>query len=309
MKTNVPAGKYVVAVSGGVDSVVLLDLLARQDEAPLTSYLVDEPVSTSEPEHLQLVVAHFDHGIRQDSADDRRHVAMLAKKYRLPFVYDSGNLGPDASEADARTARYAFLARAQQASGALGLITAHHQDDVLETAIINLLRGTGRKGLSSLTSNETVIRPLLEVPKSEIIKYAMQHELQWREDSTNLNTDYLRNHIRHDLLKSWSDMDKQRLLDIARHMRAVNHELDEILAADTSGNLNREWFVLLPHNVAREVMATWLRRHSVRYFDRGTLERLTVAAKVSEPGKAIDIVKGHSMYVHKRHLALMRSER
>src|SRR4051794_16456164 len=132
MKIYVGPGKYVVAVSGGVDSVGLLDLL-RMDPG------------------VKLTVSHFDHGIRDDSHLDRAHVQALARRYQLPFVYDKGALGPGASEAEARTARYQFLDNVKTKTGAHAIVTAHHQDDVLETAIINLLRGTGRKGLSSLT--------------------------------------------------------------------------------------------------------------------------------------------------------------
>jgi tRNA(Ile)-lysidine synthetase-like protein len=237
MKIQVEPGKYVVAVSGGVDSVVLLDLLRMYPG-------------------VHVVVAHFDHGIRDDSHLDRAHVQTLAQRYQLPFVYDKGRLGPGASEADARTARYDFLRKAQVASSADAIITAHHQDDVLETAIINLLRGTGRKGLSSLTSGEGIIRPLLEVPKSEIIDYAKRHRLQY-----------------------------------------------------TQGDLDREWFILLPHAVSREVMASWLRGRNIRDFDRHALERLTVAGKTAEHGKVIDIVRGHKMKVGMQHLALEHPER
>jgi tRNA(Ile)-lysidine synthase len=290
MKIDVGPGKYVVAVSGGVDSVVLLDLLRMHPGVKLT-------------------VAHFDHGIRDDSHLDRAHVEALARRYRLPFVYDKGRLGPGASEAEARKARYKFLDNVKTKTGADAVVTAHHQDDILETAIINLLRGTGRKGLSSLVSGEGIIRPLLDIPKSEIIDYAKRHGLKWREDSTNTNTDYLRNRIRHELLPTWSPHDKQRLLDVSRRMRLVNQQIDEIMGQNLRSNLQREWFVLLPHNVSREVIASWLRQHNIREFDHVTLERLTVAAKVAEPGKAIDIVKGHQMHIGKQELALKHHER
>lgn len=285
MQFEIPTGKYVVAVSGGVDSVALLDLLRLHPG-------------------VKLVVAHYDHGIREDSNEDKRHVQRLAKRYGLPFVYDAGHLGPGASEAEARDARYAFLRRVQRASGADAIVTAHHQDDVLETAVMNLLRGTGRKGLSSLVSGEGIIRPLIDVPKTELIDYAKRHGLTWREDSTNANTDYTRNHIRHNVLSKWSAADKQRLIDLVKTMRQVNQEIDDALAGSVQGSLNREWFALLPHTVAREVMAAWLRQHDVRDFDSPMLERLTVAAKVAEPGKAIDIVKGRVMQVGKQDLAL-----
>lgn len=290
MKIEVEPGKYVIAVSGGVDSIVLLDLLRMYPGVKLT-------------------VAHFDHGIRDDSHLDKRHVERLARRYKLPFVYDAGRLGPGASEADARHARYAFLKKVQASTGAGAIITAHHQDDVLETAIINLLRGTGRKGLSSLTSGEGIIRPLLDVPKTEIIDYAKRHGLAWREDSTNQSQDYLRNRIRHEMLPSWSARDKQSLLDTTRRMRALNAQIDEAIGPNIQGDLERSWFILLPHLMSREIIASWLRYHSIRDFDRHTLERLAIAGKTAEPGKVIDIVNGHRMRVGKRRLALETAER
>lgn len=290
MRIEMKPGSYVVAVSGGVDSVVLLDLLRLYPGVRVT-------------------VAHYDHGIRQDSAADRAFVRELARRYRLPFVYDAGNLGAGASEAEAREARYAFLHHAERASGADALVTAHHQDDVLETVIINLLRGTGRKGLSSLTSGEGVIRPLLGVPKSEIIDYAKRHGLTWHEDSTNLSDDYLRNRVRHAVLPRWSSAQKEQMLDISRRMQGVNSELDELLARAVEAELAREWFAGLPHEVAREVMATWLRLHGIGDFDAAALERLTVAGKVAAPGKSIDIIKGRAMLVGNDFLALSGQER
>jgi len=236
-------------------------------------------------------------------------VQQLAKRHKLPFIYDTAEFGPGASEAAARKARYEFLRRTRTASGAQAIITAHHQDDVLETAVINLLRGTGRKGLTSLTSGEGIIRPLLDVPKSELIDYAQRHGLQWHEDTTNNDTNYLRNRIRHVVLPSWSDHDKRQLLDILARMRQINARLDHLLDDSLEPQLRRDWFVLLPHNVAKETIASWLRARDIRDFDRNTLERLVVAGKISEPGKAIDIVKGHSMLVSRDHLALQATER
>lgn len=126
----VPPGTYIVAVSGGVDSVVLLDMLAKQAD-------------------LQLVIAHFDHGIREDSKQDALFVAHLAAKYHVPFESERVELGHGASEALAREKRYAFLRMMFKKYNADAIITAHHQDDVIETSMINILRGTGRHGLSS----------------------------------------------------------------------------------------------------------------------------------------------------------------
>jgi tRNA(Ile)-lysidine synthase len=265
---------------------------------------------------VKVTVAHFDHGIRDDSHLDRAHVEALARRYRVPFVYDKGRLGPGASEAEAREARYAFLKKVRDMTGADALVTAHHENDVLETAIINLLRGTGRKGLSSLTNGEGIIRPLLDVPKSEIIDYAKRHGLVWREDGTNKNTNYLRNKIRNDVLPSSSLHDRRKLLTVSRRMRDVNQQIDRLISdvippsADLAApSLDRGWFILLPHNVSREVMAGWLHNQGVRDFDRSTLERLTVAAKTAANGKAIDVVKGHRLHVNRDDLALRVAER
>src|SRR4051812_28994279 len=106
MKSLVPAGRYVVAVSGGVDSMVLLDLLARQPD-------------------LQLTVAHLDHGIREDSIKDRQLVQQVAQTHGLPFVYNRVELGAGTSEAAARQARYEFLHQVRRNSLAQAIITAH----------------------------------------------------------------------------------------------------------------------------------------------------------------------------------------
>ena len=290
MRIDIAPGTYIIAVSGGVDSVVLLDLLRLDPRA-------------------KVIVAHYDHGIRPDSPRDREFVQHLAETYQLPFIYDEGHLGPEVSEAAARKARYQFLHKARETSGADAIVTAHHQDDVLETALINLLRGTGRKGLSSLKSTDVVKRPLLHASKQEIKDYARRHGLRWREDSTNQDTKYLRNHVRHNLMPQFTPEQRRQLVEVTSRMREVNAELDQLLASHLQPALSREWFTMLPHDIALEVMAAWLRWHEVADFDRHTLERLTVGAKVARPDKAIDIVKGHRMMVGKSHLALARAER
>lgn len=276
-------GTYVVAVSGGVDSVALLHMLHQQPD-------------------LKLVVAHYDHGIREDSAEDRRLVQRLAEEYQLPYIYDEGRLGAGTSEAEARTARYAFLRRVQAASEAQAVITAHHQDDVLETAIINLLRGTGRKGLTSLQSTADIQRPLLSVSKAAIRAYAQDQGLRWREDSTNQDESYLRNYVRHQLLTRFSPAERQQLLDIVAEAKITNQELDTLLvkylqAQSVSGGLNRVYFNALSHNVAREVLADWLRQHGITSFDAKAIERLVVVAKTGRPGQRYPIVQNHHMVI------------
>ncbi|HEX8227524.1 MAG TPA: tRNA lysidine(34) synthetase TilS [Candidatus Saccharimonadales bacterium] len=288
-------GRYIIAVSGGVDSMVLLDLLRLQPGMSLT-------------------VAHFNHGIREDSAEDRKLVQRIAGLYGLPFRYAEGRLGPGASEAAAREARYAFLHEIRKSVGADAVVTAHHQDDVVETAILNIIRGSGRKGLTSLRSTEFVRRPLLHAMKSQILEYAEHHDLEWREDSTNADDTYVRNHIRHTIVPRLGADGRQGLVNILDSARITNDEIDITVDAmlhdiTADGRLNRQSFILLEHAVAREVLAQWLRSQGFRELDRRLLERITLAAKTYTVGKSADIGGGRILRVCKNYLALEVTER
>lgn len=284
-----------MAVSGGVDSMVLLYLLANKPG-------------------VKLIVAHFDHGIRDDSAADRRLVQQAAKHYGLPFVYDQGQLGSGASEAEARVARYEFLRHVHKASKARAIVTAHHKDDLLETAIINILRGTNRRGLTSLRSRGDVVRPLLKIAKQELIAYAKANQLSWREDSTNQDTRYIRNYVRHRLITLYSPETREYLLTELEELAELNDRLDTALINQLhtqpgTYELDRHWFIMLPHAAAREIMATWLRERGAKEFDAKRLELLTIAAKTFESGKRADVDAWYYIEVGKGKLALMTRDR
>jgi tRNA(Ile)-lysidine synthase len=275
MNVRIKSGMYVVAVSGGVDSMALLHMLAQKPK-------------------LKLVVAHFDHGIRPDSKEDRKLVQKVAKHYDLPYVLGLGRLGPKASEEKARNARYAFLRKVMTEQGAEAIITAHHQDDMLETAILNLLRGTGRRGLTSLKSTKDLRRPLLHMTKKDIWDYAADHNLEWREDGTNEDDQYLRNYVRHNILGRFGQEGRESLLKRVERARSINREIDDIIEQDLAkqpagDQLDRNWYLKLPYAVATEVMVTWLRRNGIGNFDRDLIENLVVAAKTKRPGKLADI--------------------
>lgn len=258
---------------------------------------------------IHLVVAHFDHGIREDSDEDRKLVEHVALSRGLPFIYERGYLGAFASEATARQARYEFLHRLCQQVGAAAIITAHHQDDLIETAVINMIRGTGRKGLSALASTEDVIRPLLGVTKQDIYDYARQAAITWREDSTNEHDSYLRNYIRHQVVSRLNTAQRATLLAYISKAQDINPLVDTLLLesmgnADKSSELDRKWFIQLPHAVSCEVLAAWLRQNNIRAFDRVLIERLVVAGKVAIPGKQVDIIAGFLLKVSKTILQI-----
>lgn len=287
MQIKIKRGKYVVAVSGGVDSVVLLDVLAKHPD-------------------LKLIVAHFDHGIRQDSSKDREFVAGIAKKYNLSFVYEEGKLGAKASEEQARKARYDFLETVRIKHKADAIITAHHQDDVLETICINILRGTKRKGLSSLTNTTTLQRPLLEYSKQEILQYAKLHNLQWREDTTNAEHKYLRNKIRHTVIPNLTDDQKHQLITTYKQAKDINKQADALLdgLGAAQEKLAKKLVLATDHQLACEIIAHWLRAQGLPAFDSKIVERLVVSAKTLQPGKQVPIYGGHNMIVGREELMI-----
>ncbi|HEX6461652.1 MAG TPA: tRNA lysidine(34) synthetase TilS [Candidatus Saccharimonadales bacterium] len=248
-----PAGVYVLAVSGGIDSVVLLDMLAKQPQ-------------------LELIVAHVNHGIRPDSGEDAVFVQQLAKKYGCRYEATSLQLGASASEEQAREARYAFLKKVQRRHAAKAIITAHHADDVVETILINLIRGTGWRGLCSLRSEGGLVRPLLNVYKQEIAAYAKKHRLGWREDSTNQSNHYLRNYIRLQLLPKLLLSDprlKAKLHNLWQQQCMLRGKIEAEIEglyqhiADRTG-LKRAAFEQLEPAIADEILRHYLLKQGVR---------------------------------------------
>jgi tRNA(Ile)-lysidine synthetase-like protein len=289
MEVNLEPGVYVIAVSGGVDSVALLNMLSIKN-------------------NLKLIVAHYDHGIREDSENDKHFVDNLAKTYHLPFVFDIGVLGPDASEAIARQYRYQFLEKVRKATGARAILTAHHQDDLLETMFINVLRGTGRKGISPLQTNPYVTRPLLGMTKQMLLDYAKTQKLAWREDATNQDSKYLRNYLRNIILPKITPAQRAELVRLATEAHPRNQLIDELLtnqlhSQHSLDHLNRLWFCQLPHSVAREFIGHWLRLNLIS-FDARTIERLVVQLKTQAPGTTIMINSGWTFQLVKNDIRL-----
>lgn len=275
MRVTVGPGTYVVAVSGGVDSMVLLDILRQQPR-------------------VKIIVAHFDHGIRNDSAQDRKLVQQIAKKHGLPFVYHEAKLGNNTSEDKAREARYAFLRSVQKTSGAKAIVTAHHEDDLLETAIMNLLRGSGRRGLTSLRSTDGIVRPLLEHSKERIYDHAHSYKIAWREDSTNTDTNFRRNYIRANILPKLTPGQRAQLLILIQDLANINDELDDLIASflhqqPARNALDKKWFIGLPHNVAKEVLYAWLRHRGAKNINKKTIERLVAGIKTGKTGQLLDV--------------------
>lgn len=257
--------RYIVAVSGGVDSVVLLHQVVTAGEH-------------------DVIVAHFDHGIRTDSAADARFVAGLAAHYGVPFVARREELGAQASEDRARTRRYEFLRTMARQHGA-DIMTAHHRDDVLETIAINCLRGTGWRGLAVL-SNPTVVRPLLAMTKQQIYDYARAHRLEWVEDSTNQGDDYLRNRLRRRALPYVSAPTKDAVVVLWRAQCQLREEIDaEMTTLRRSGAVFSRYFMTqIDATVAEELLRGCIAAAQGRPPTRPQAARALLAIKTGRAG-------------------------
>ena len=247
---------------------------------------------------IELIVAHFNHGIRPDSLEDEKLVAKAALKYNLPFEAGHGNLGPGVSEEQARTARYNFLESVVKEHKAKGIITAHHQDDLIETAFINILRGTGRTGLSSISSSK-IHRPMLRVPKKEILAYAKKNNIVWREDSTNSDTKYLRNYIRRHITPGLTREKKAEIVNNLDKVAKINKIIDKEIATlshlHQENHLDRRAYVMLPTQVGEELLVNWLRQNRLGDFDKNTIKRLGAAIKTGQPGSEHDVTGGRKL--------------
>ncbi len=280
---------YIVAVSGGVDSVVLLHKLI-----------------TVKPLHINYIVAHFDHGIRPDSSDDAEFVRKIATKLQIEFELGEGKLGPKASEEEARRKRYGFLRATAKKHNAMAIITAHHQDDVLETMIVNILRGTSPRGLIGFTQKD-ILRPLINKTKKELIDYAHSHKLDWHEDSTNSDPNYMRNYVRINFMPKL-ESHKKDFLKIREATVEAYREIDDLtkkmlVQTMKKEELVRSRFVILPYVVQKELMATMLRMRGI-VIDRKMVERSVIAVKTLQPGKHIELTKDAKLLSGKKSVKL-----
>lgn len=272
--------KYVLAVSGGVDSVVLLDMIAHDGTFKKLHF-----GGASWPEDF--IVAHFDHGIRPESGNDAEFVRQLSSDYTVEFVGDAENLGLDASEALARSRRYEFLQSVADRFTDAKIVTAHHQDDLLETIVMNLIRGTGWRGLAPMANG--IVRPLLGQSKAEIVSYAIDHDLQWRDDPTNFSAKYFRNRVRN-VTASMLPNDRRKLLDYYVRQRRVRDDIElEIqkthnsvaeVKSDTI-KIRRYFLIMIPDGVAIELLG----RVTERLLTRPQLRRLLLFARAARSGK------------------------
>ncbi|MEZ4854125.1 tRNA lysidine(34) synthetase TilS [Flavobacterium sp.] len=191
MQNNFPflcESKIFIAVSGGIDSMVLVDLLLQSQ--------------------LKFTILHCNFQLRGEESDSETYfIRTFCKQKQIPYIIKFFETEKYAIanklsiQLAARELRYSWFQEEIEKKGNGFLLTAHHADDNLETFIINLSRGTGIDGLTGIPEqNENIIRPLLPFSRAEIISYANENRLEWKEDSSNASDKYLRNKIRHQIV-------------------------------------------------------------------------------------------------------------
>ncbi|UCC66080.1 MAG: tRNA lysidine(34) synthetase TilS [Deltaproteobacteria bacterium] len=231
-----PGEQLGVAVSGGIDSVVLMDILA----------------SLSEELQISLMVLHLNHGIRGEEAErDKRFVQDLSKRYTLPFLAKKVDVPGYMREASlslqeaARELRYRFFAEAMETHNLDKVALGQSADDQAETVLMRFIKGGGTRGLTGIPyiREGRYIRPLLDIWRKELQGYAEQKGLTFVQDSSNQKRTYLRNRIRHELLpylREYNPNIKERLRQLAQIMGEDNLYLEELAQEVTEGIVKGE---------------------------------------------------------------------
>lgn len=204
-RLELAAGPAIVAVSGGPDSVALLDLLAGSSGAA----------------RLSLHVAHLDHGIHPESAGVLEMVRSLAGRYGLPFHGARVELGPAATETTARKVRYDWLEKLASSLDAEVIFTAHQRDDQVETVLMRILRGTGPAGLAGMTLRQgRLVRPLLRVPRALLLDHVRARALPTWDDPANRDPRHQRSWVRTAMLPFL----RERIPDIDRRLERLSRQ-------------------------------------------------------------------------------------
>jgi tRNA(Ile)-lysidine synthase len=267
-------GGLLVGVSGGVDSVALLHALVAIGRQP--------------------VVLHFDHGWRRESGADAAWVGVLAAGLGLKYAGGKMRSGKKHREAEARTARYAFFAKAARRLRCPHLILAHHADDQVETFLLQLLRGAGAagRGMEPMAKRDGLVlhRPWLGVWRKEIMVYARREKFAWREDATNRDPRHRRNLIRQTVLpylrRRLGPAVAENLWRAAEIARGESAWLDELCGAEADGTeLAVAALRTAPLARQRRTILRWLQAYGVEDIGFADVESVRGLLEQAKPAK------------------------
>ena len=275
MRNFPPDARYLIGVSGGRDSIALLHWLVNLG-------------------YDRLIVCHLNHQLRGQSSDaDARFVQKLAAKYQVGFELGAANVRALARkkkmslETAAREARYSFFSRAAERRRCHKIFLAHHADDLVETFLLNLIRGAGLTGLGGMRDvssrqihgiDLTILRPMLSIWRSDIDKYLREYHLRFREDATNRNLVPTRNRIRNRIIPYLEKI-------LGRNIRhniwrtaiiAAEEEkwLDNWVPDSINAHLSVPKLRSLPVALQRRAILKWLRAQNISEIGFDVIERV-----------------------------------
>lgn len=284
-------GNWLLAVSGGMDSMVLLDAAAKTLD------------------HDRLAVATFDHGTGPAATEACALVARTALDLGVGCVAGAAS-GIARSESEWRRARWTFLLDVAARLGAT-VVTAHSADDQVETVVIRILRDAGARGLAGLFANSPVARPMLETTRAEINRYAIGAEIRFVTDPSNLDRRYLRNRIRHDLLPAIENASpgfSRSLLEISEKAAAWRAQMEAValsfhMMSDSpeTHSFHRLPLRTYPIESLRSLWPALSARAGVVLDWRGT-ERLAAFTIEGETGQQIQLSGGVRVHMERHRI-------
>ena len=259
---NIKNKKILIAVSGGIDSITLLDLMTE----------------ISKPLKLQLNIAHVHHGKTKSPYRSQTQIFVhcLAEGLNTPFFSNPLKHHKN-SEENLRKLRYKYLHQWMKKSQSDYLALAHTADDLLETRLLRLIRGTGKDGLQAMQFfNKPLLRPFLLTTKSEIKKYASFRKLQWIEDPTNTHTKTLRNWIRKKWLKDLNQKQKGGVKNLALSLDRIIQQEEEKEDNDilTLKGLDRKKIMELSLWSQKKWIARYMRKSQLKNYSENHIQEI-----------------------------------
>jgi tRNA(Ile)-lysidine synthase len=307
--------RIIAAVSGGVDSVVLLDLLAREQEAF----------------GLTIIVAHFNFQLRGAESDgDEHYVAQRARHYGYELYVERADAAEFARhyriglQEAARNLRYEFFDKLLLSSGFDRIATAHNADDNAETVLLNLYRGSGVAGFAGIPvyrEDRRIIRPLLFAERHEIEAYAKAEGLPYRNDSSNAKDYYTRNFIRHNILPLVKDKINPDVVRTVNRSAELFRELETFLASTARQSFelvvtkdsNQELQLSVPrlrNNPA--LIQQYVIMQAARHFNNEHLEYADVVRILDLTeglsGTQVTVSKNCAVFRNREHIVFRRPE-
>jgi tRNA(Ile)-lysidine synthase len=299
LRTFPSAGRYLVGVSGGRDSVALLHWLVNLG-------------------YKKLIVCHLNHQLRGRSSDaDARFVEKVAEKCQLDFELASANVRAIASkkklsiETAARDVRYSFFGKVAKHRRCHTIFLGHHADDLVETFLINLFRGAGTTGLAAMREISTrrvdgvevaIVRPLLGVWRREIDNYVHEHRLKFREDASNKNIAPVRNRIRLRLIPHLEKLLGRNVRQNIRRAAMIAGEeenwIDGQLPDSSDAELSVATIRVLPIPLQRRAILKWLRAQNISGVGFDVIER--VRSLLDPTGRVAKINLAHDRHARRR---------